>query len=283
MMRGRLFTYVALTASTLLLCVGCPDGNSGTGNDWDVGFDGGTDTGNESDRDTDRPERRPPDKPDGVGDGTAPGNPKVDLYFVVDGDGSEKYVNQVESFLGTYADQIALSDLKHQFGFTNMHVDNEGRLLDPPGWHFSKPKLLGALEDGATDCTSRPGWKCPASAAHGLEVARKGIRYMSTSTGPQPASRDALRDDARLVVIFLTNDAPASVEGETDTESYLSFFRDRATVFAVKTRDDCATSATTGAYKTIATETGGKYVNDCAEDLSLVAERFALSVEPESR
>jgi len=276
----------AVVAVALLIGVGCSSDRQdrpawtlpGVAGDAETTVEASVDTGG-----ADTFEQ--PDDPDtsdadagGPADVVTPVTPEVDYYVVVDGDGPEEYRNAVRSFVDTFGRQVQTTDLVHRFGLTNMHPDNGGRLFTPQTWHRNPGKLIDALEAATFECTDGGDWTCPAEEPRGPKVAHDGIRRMSGEIPPEPSLSEQIRSEARLVVVFIT-DQPAASDGEA-VEQYVPFFDEHATVYAITPRTDCSGEVESDDYKTMAVTTGGKYANVCNEDPSQLAIEFVLDTLP---
>jgi hypothetical protein len=210
---------------------------------------------------------------------------KAEFYWVLDQSQSMDDENQiVANFADTFTSKVENTTLDYRMGVTNMDPRNNGRLRPGTAWHTGSDTFESEVENAVIDCSagSSGAWGCHNSQEYGLEIAQKGIRYMTGSDSQAPTPVEEVRSNAEIITIFMSDEEANSViHGNGDYEQliqpYRSYFPGRTTAFSmVGNGDDCG--LTHGrAYKDIALETGGKFASLCADDLTETIEEIIFS------
>lgn len=205
----------------------------------------------------------------------SPQDPALDLYWVLDQSGS-----MTDDF------QILLQRINIAFtAFTNAHVDfrigvtnmdemTNGR-ISPERWHTTVADFTNAVNEHVINCVG-----CGSSsgfAEWGLTGAQNGITFMRGAMAP---ADEAVRPDAELVTIFMTDEETQSIQdnpltspaGQMALSNFESFFATETTVFGL-TGDGAACGLSDGeAYRAMARVSGGMDISLCAQSDAVVEE-----------
>ena len=210
---------------------------------------------------------------------------KAEFYWVLDQSQSMDDENQiVANFADTFTSKVENTTLDYRMGVTNMDPRNDGRLRSGTAWHTGSQTFQSEVENAVINCASGSGgsWGCHNSQEYGLEIAQKGIRYMTGSDSQAPTPIEEVRSNAEIITIFMSDEEANSVihgngSYEQLIQPYMDYFPGRTTAFSmVGNGDDCG--LTHGqAYKDIALETGGKFASLCADDLTKTIEQIIFS------
>ena len=194
--------------------------------------------------------------------------PKLEVYWVVDQTGPTGYAKKIRDLASEFHNQLSNTSLRYRFGVTNMHPKNEGHVANPPGWHQNEAAFLKALENRVLNCQTSDGWHCSGADPHGLEAAKKGLDYMLGRGNASPGSDEAVRSDAEVVTILISDEKDASLGGGgMNLAQYQADLGRKTTIFALSAGSDCAQSPTNDTYRKMAVATGGKHLDLCDDNL----------------
>jgi hypothetical protein len=193
--------------------------------------------------------------------------PKMDVYFVVDGDGPEGYADRIRQFARKFEQAATRHTFDHRFGVTNMQPGNGGRLVGGT-WQRSESGLVQALDDAALDCQASDDWSCGGADPHGLQVAKDGVESLS-GEGADPAPEELqfrTGDLAYQMIVFISDEEAASLADGASPEDYRSSLSRRARVHAITPGSACdGLPETTGYDQVVSYEE--TQMDLCADDL----------------
>ena len=198
---------------------------------------------------------------------------RAEFYWVLDQSGSMDDDNQkVAGFSEQFEQKVSNTPLDYRMGVTNMDKDNRGRLRVPPAWHRDPDVFQTEVQEAVIGCQLGGSWACSNGAEHGLEAARRGIKYMTGNAPTQPTAPERIRTGAEIITIFMSDEDANTIRFDNSDDfdakmkPYIDFFTGRTTAYSIVGTEDCGTHDGR-AYKEVALETGGKYASLCAEDL----------------
>lgn len=178
--------------------------------------------------------------------------PKMDFYFVVDGDGPEGYADRIRQFARNLQSTVSRRSLDHRFGVTNTQPDNAGRLVDG-SWQRLESELVQALDDAALDCQASEDWTCSGADQHGLQVALEGFDYLCGEGEESAPEEMQFRTGsfASQMNVFVSDEDAATIAGGASLEDYRPL-RQRASRWAMTPESACDGLPETTAYDRIA-------------------------------
>jgi hypothetical protein len=226
-------------------------------------------------------------------------HPTVDLLFVVDNSGS---MGDKQSKLSQQAPNFISEALKYNadyhFGVTTTENDKVDKANSDasypneslyPGGLYGHPAIIDSTDaNAAADFAKniRVGTCCSDSRESGLDSAWHVLTPNANQTPPAQGSQGFLRDDARLVMVAVSDEQDQS---NNSTAFYTDFFKQVKGKFnaglvsfnaIVWDNDKCPASngpETDGSrYREVAAATGGKSYPICTADWGQVARDLSL-------
>lgn len=192
------------------------------------------------------------------------GRPAAELLFVIDGDGDEAYKQRVRDII-SQLDDVGQTGIIYRYAVTNMQPANGG-LPYQNTWLTDSSNVSDAVENAALNCQSSSDWSCGDDDPHGLQVTRDGLRHMAGADGQQPADSIALRPDANILTVIISDEGPASISEGASVSDYESDLDGLTTLFAIAPGTDCENPSAGDGYETVATTTGGTFQDVCAQE-----------------
>ena len=225
--------------------------------------------------------------------------PKVDLLFVVDNSGSMQDKQASLSQQGpAFINEALKAKADFHIGVTTTENDQTDKPDSYasygdtiyPGGLWGRPPIIDATDaNAASDFSAniKVGTCCSDSRESGLESAWRVLSAPADVTAPPQGSKSFLRDDARLVMVAVSDEEDQS---HGSTAFYTDFFQNvkgkfnaglvsfNAIVGDPSTGcDNGSISAQAGnRYASVATSTGGKWYSICSADWSQLAKDLAL-------
>ena len=210
--------------------------------------------------------------------------PLADFYWVLDQSGSmNPHNNTLIAFSGEFVNRVGTAGLDYRLAVTNMDPQHQGLPRPAAGWHTSPQVFATEIDQFVVNC---PSTVCSGGDEYGLYVAELGIKHM-TSAAATPSEQ--IRSRAELVTIFMTDEQENALKddffngiGRPDgvggmdvmaiLNSYLNFFKDRTTTYAIVTDGGPCGDEDASGYAEVALNTGGAEASLCAASLEQTIE-----------
>ena len=227
--------------------------------------------------------------------------PTVDLLFVIDNSGSmQDYQSNLSQQGPAFITEALKANADFHFGVTTTENDNNGKQADSNsaypndpiyiGGLFGHPPLIDSSDTNAADDFSkniRVGTCCSDARESGLESAWHVLTPNANQTPPPQGSQGFLRDDARLVMLALSDEQDQS---HGSTSFYADFFRQLKGKYnaglvsfnaivgdpGTGCNNNSVTADDGSRYTDVATATGGKWYSICTADWAQVAKDMSL-------
>lgn len=228
--------------------------------------------------------------------------PTVDMLMIMDNSGSmQDYQSSLSQQGPSFIGEALKANADFHFGVTTTENDQNGQKADSNsaypgdpiyvGGLFGHPPIIDATDtNAATDFAKniQVGTCCSDNRESGLESAWHVLTPNANQTPPPNGSQGFLRDDARLVMLVLSDEQDQS---HGSTSFYADFFRQvkgkynaglvsfNAIVGDPGTGcNNNSVSAEDGSrYTDVATSTGGKWYSICSADWAQVARDMSLN------
>lgn len=212
----------------------------------------------------------------------APRNPAMaDFYWVIDNhqvvqmDGTAVNASaRVYDAITSFSDTLDNTRLDMRHALAPMDEAYQGLPRAGVGWH-SSPYTLESEFGALLNLTGA------SAQTHGLQEARDGIEFIKELGGNVPAESLAVRKEAELFTIFVTDEAPASLDGLDNAQrtqlmrDYGVFFGRHSTVMAVVADGNTCGVADGAAYREVAHMTQGASTSLCVDDMAATLEQAA--------
>jgi len=203
------------------------------------------------------------------------GTPRAEFYWVLDQSGSMDDDNRkVADFADKFEKEVRNTALDYRLGVTNTDVNNDGHLRVPPGWH-KQGSVFRSEVDGAVINCGGANWACSSSQEHGLEAARRGIKYMTGNARQQPTSAEKVRSDANIITVLMSDESAHSIGRYRSKNDYQNFFKGRTRMFSIVGTPSCDEDGK--GFRDVALATGGKTASLCAKDLTKTIQQIIFA------
>ena len=226
--------------------------------------------------------------------------PLVDVLFVVDNSGSmDQYQSSLSKEAGKFVTVALSKNVDYHFGVTTTAVDGpdktDGSSSYPNtaysvGGLYGRPEIVTNQTPNAGDAVSKNvkvGTCCSDSRESGLESAWRVLTPNANMTAPPTGSKGFLRDEARLVMLSVTDEADQS---SSTAAFYTDFFqqlkgRYNAGLVSFNTiSGDEKTGCTANGISAnandlgwaVAKNTGGRTYSLCSADWATIANDLSL-------
>ena len=200
--------------------------------------------------------------------GTPPraNKPKAEFYWVLDQSGSMNQENNDLRNLSTdVTSALQTANLDYRLGVTNMDRQNNGHLRNPPAWTTSASQFGMAIQNGVINCQTNGGWNCSGGREYGLESAKSGLTYMLGNGSTTPSTAEAIRSNADVYTIFLTDEEANSIKNDGKAiQPFVNFFTGKTTAFSIASysNSSCAFDDAKS-YRDVAMGTDGAHASVC--------------------